>query len=90
MDRNVLLVLVSARGDSAPKVQQILTAWGCLIKTRLGVHDGTLDKCTDSGLIFLELVGEREKHEELARKLNLLKGVQARLVSLSLPEPADQ
>ena len=86
MERDIMLVLVSIRKESAPRVQQILTDWGCLIKTRLGLHQGTLSDCSESGLIFLELVGEKDKHEELARKLNLLKGVQARLVTMSVPD----
>ena len=83
MERNALLILVNTRKKSAPTVQKILTDWGCLIKTRLGLHDGTLDKCSESGLIFLELVGDPAQHEELSRKLNLLEGVQAKLVTLS-------
>ncbi len=82
--KTVLLVLVSKRAKEAPIVQKILTGWGCLIKTRLGIHDGVLDNCSDSGLIILELVGEKAKQKELARKLNLLKGVNAKLVNLSL------
>lgn len=84
MKRNVLLVLVSLRKETAVKVQQILTEWGCFIKTRLGLHEGVLNDCTESGLIFLELAGDESKHQELARKLNLLNGVDAKLVSLSL------
>lgn len=86
MKKNALLVLVSLRKESAVKVQQILTEWGCFIKTRLGLHEGVLDECTESGLLFLELVGEEAKHDELARKLNLLKGVDAKLVKLSIQE----
>lgn len=86
MKRNALLVLVRLRKESAVKVQQILTEWGCFIKTRLGLHEGVLNDCTESGLIFLELVGDEDKHEELARKLNLLNGVDARLVKLSIDE----
>jgi len=85
MSKSVLLVLVGSRKSSAINVQKTLTGWGCLIKTRLGVHDGVLDSCSDSGLLFLELVGEKAKHKELTRKLNLLKGVKAELVELSLP-----
>ena len=84
MERNVLLILVSLRKESAVKVQQILTEWGCYIKTRLGLHEGVLQECTESGLIFLELVGDETKHEELARKLNLLKGVDAKFVKLTV------
>ncbi len=80
----VALILVDNRKDNALKVQNILSQWGCLIKTRLGVHPGTLENCTDNGLIFLELVGEKEKHQELVRKLNLIKGVNAQLVELEV------
>jgi hypothetical protein len=84
-ESHVLLVLVSLRKSVAPRVQKVLTAWGCFIKTRLGLHQGTLKDCTETGLIFLELVGDKKKHLELARKLNLLPGVEAKLVTLKLP-----
>ncbi len=84
MKRTVLLILVKHRQETAEMVQKILTGWGCYIKTRLGIHDGVLENCSDSGLIFLELTGEIEKHEEIARKLNLVKGVDARLVALEV------
>jgi hypothetical protein len=84
MEKSVLLVLIDNRKESADKVQKILTGWGCYIKTRLGIHDGVLDNCSDHGLIFLELVGEGTKHEELMRKLKLVKGVDAKLVSLQV------
>lgn len=84
MERKVLLILISNRKESAETVQKILTGWGCYIKTRLGIHDGILDNCSESGLIFLELIGENEKHEEIARKLNLVKGVDAKFVPLKV------
>jgi hypothetical protein len=84
MKKDVLLVLVNMREKSAEKVQKILTGWGCLIRTRLGLHAGTLENCSDSGLIFIELVGEKEKHLELCRKLDLLPGVNAKLVELEV------
>lgn len=84
MKRTVLLILVSHRKESAEMVQKILTGWGCFVKTRLGIHDGVLENCSDSGLIFLELTGEPDKHEEITRKLNLVKGVDARLVPLEV------
>jgi len=84
MEKNVLLILVSMRKEAATTVQKILTEWGCLIKTRLGLHEDVLDNCSESGLIFLELVGERSRHQEMERKLNLVQGVQAKLVTLSV------
>jgi len=84
MEKDVLLILVSHRKETAVNVQKLLTAWGCLIKTRLGIHDGVLENCSESGLLMLELVGDKEKHSELTRKLKLIDGVSAELVNLSV------
>lgn len=84
MKKTVLIILVDNRKKTAVNVQKILTGWGCLIKTRLGIHDGVLDNCSDTGLIICELVGDKAKKTELTRKLNLLSGVKAKLVDISL------
>ncbi len=84
MKKTILLVLIGKRKEEAVKVQQILTGWGCMIKTRLGIHDGVLDNCSDSGLVILELVGTDEQKQELARKLSVLPGVSSKLVELEL------
>ncbi len=82
MTRNVMLILIGSRQDAAEKVQKILTGWGCFIKTRLGLHDDVLDNCSQSGLIFLELTGDVAQMQEIERKLNLVKSVDARLITL--------
>lgn len=84
MERTILTILVGKRKETAINVQKILTGWGCMIRTRLGLHDGTLDNCAESGLIILELVGEKEKMTEMTRKLTLLEDVSAQLVTLAL------
>ena len=80
--KNVLLILVDHRKDAAVNVQKTLTAWGCLIKTRLGLHEGVQKDCSEHGLIICELVGEKTQLEELQRKLELIKGVSTELVKL--------
>lgn len=82
MKKTVLLVLVGKRKEEAVKLQQILTAWGCLIKTRLGLHTGVMDNCTESGFLFLELYGSDEDNAELARKIAVLPGIESKLVVL--------
>jgi hypothetical protein len=84
MKKSILLILIGKRKEDAVKVQQILTAWGCIIKTRLGIHDGVLDKCSDEGLLILELYGTEEQKNELARKVAVLPGVNSKLVELSI------
>jgi hypothetical protein len=84
MAKTLLIILVGKRKETAVKVQQILTAWGCIIKTRLGIHDGVLDNCSDEGLLILELYGTEEQKKELARKVEVLAGVSSQMVNLSL------
>lgn len=83
--KTILIIVIGNRKESAVKVQQILTAWGCNIKTRLGIHDGVLDNCSDTGLIILELVGKQKDNKEIARKVSLIPGVTSQLVELSIP-----
>ena len=80
--KNVLLILVDHRKDAAVNVQKTLTAWGCLIKTRLGLHEGVQKDCSEHGLIICEMIGEDSQIEELKRKLELIKGVSTELVKL--------
>lgn len=84
MKKSVLLILIGKRKEEAVKVQQILTAWGCIIKTRLGIHDGVLENCSDEGLLILELYGSDEEKQELARKVAVLPGVSSKLVELEV------
>ena len=82
--KTLLLVLIGNRKEAAVQVQKVLTGWGCMIKTRLGIHDGVMDNCSDQGLLILELAGERNKMDELARKVSLINGVSSRLVDLKV------
>jgi hypothetical protein len=84
MTKTVVLIMVANRKEAAVKVQQVLTGWGCMIKTRLGIHDGVLEQCTETGLLILEVVGEEEKKAEMERKLNVIPGVVAKRVDLTL------
>ena len=83
-ETKVILILIDKRTDAAPKVQEILTENGCIIKTRLGVHETTT--CADEGLIFLNVVGSDEDVNELLEELNNVNRVNAKLVQMSLTD----
>ena len=82
--KTILLILIGQRKQAAVQVQKVLTGWGCMIKTRLGIHDGVMENCSDQGLLILELVGDRNKMKELARKVSLIKGVSSKLINLKV------
>lgn len=83
MKKYVMVIMVEKREKTAQRVQKTLTGWGCLIKTRLGLHGGVMDNCSDHGLIILELAGKPSENKELQRKVDLIKGVSAKLIVMS-------
>jgi hypothetical protein len=82
MKKTVLMATLSMRKLEAIKVQETLTKYGCLIKTRLGLHGGD-NECSDCGLIILELKGSEKEFKKLDSALKKIKGVKTKLVSLS-------
>ncbi len=75
MAKIILGVKVDHRHEDAPQVQQLLTEYGCYIKTRLGLHKATDDRttCNEDGLILLEFIMDAEKEvAELEEKLGVL------------------
>ncbi len=72
----ILLIKVGNRPKNAVKVQEILTRFGCNIKTRLGLHEfssGCEDQ--DEGIIILELIGEQTEIEKMMSELEKLESV---------------
>jgi hypothetical protein len=84
MSKTLLVILMRMRRAQAVKVQKALTDSGCIIKTRLGIHDGVLDKCSDTGLVILELVGPKADKSRLDKNLRKIPGVKTKLVEISL------
>ncbi|HKL11995.1 MAG TPA: hypothetical protein VJ907_00160 [Halanaerobiales bacterium] len=85
MDKtNVILILIDKRTDAALKVQEILTENGCIIKTRLGMHETS--NCAEEGLIFLNVKGSEDNINELIKELDNIKRVDAKLVKMSISD----
>jgi len=79
---NIMAILVESRSSEAQKLQKVLSENGCVIKTRLGIHDTADDKCSDSGVIILNLTGTDEEIDSLEKELNSLKGIKAKIIRL--------
>lgn len=80
MERTLIMgIQVVDREHAAIAVQHILTANGCLIKTRLGLHDTGGDYCSSAGLILIEFVkGKVEEVNALEAALTSIDGVKIR------------
>lgn len=78
MEYIITAIKIEKRENSAVKVQNILTEYGCIIKVRLGLHDVPSDTCTSSGLVLLEIINHDNKLNEMLEKLNSVDGVTAK------------
>lgn len=60
--RVIMGILIGHREEEALKVQELLTKYGCYIKTRLGLHDTAVEgTCSSKGLLILEFLPGNEE-----------------------------
>jgi len=78
-------VHITERIKHVPQVQQLLSAYGCNIKTRLGLHEVGPDVCSPNGLLVLEMYGDEKKCGELKDKLNAVEGVECKAMTFEHP-----
>ena len=74
----IIGIRVNERSEAAPKVQELLTQNGCLIKTRLGLHEG----CAENGLILLQVCGEPDNILKLEQNLRSIPTVKVSSMSI--------
>jgi hypothetical protein len=74
-DHMILGIHLQNRVRQAGAVQKLLTAHGCCIKTRIGLHDVHETYCAPNGIILLELAGDMKEAAALTRALKAIKGV---------------
>jgi|YNPMSStandDraft_1061717.scaffolds.fasta_scaffold215315_1 hypothetical protein len=82
-DHVLLVVHVSQRTRQASKIQTVLTRFGDIIHTRLGLHDTHGGPGTPDGLIVLELRGAEKDMSRLAQALRNIRGLEVTLVRFS-------
>jgi hypothetical protein len=82
MSYKLIMIKIEKRDPEAVDVQNILTEFGCCIKTRLGLHEVETDQCSASGLIILQLGSNMCNVDEFMKKLNDLPHVTAKFVEL--------
>lgn len=79
MQKKILGVSIDLRSEAAQNVQNILTKHGCIIKTRIGLHQQKENKCAEKGIVILELTDDcGENCKKLESDLSAIKNVLVR------------
>ena len=75
-------IRLSSRINNSTAFQDILTKYGCIIKTRLGLHDTSCGVCSPYGIIILEIVNNEEMTQSLILDLQNFEGVKFNIMEL--------
>ena len=78
----VMVILQENRSETAVKVQDVLTKYGCFIRVRLGLHESGVDQCTNHGLIMLQLCGPQLPIDEFQAALTAIAHVKVKIMNL--------
>ncbi len=54
----IIGIEIPERNTDAIKLQEMLTHFGCSIRTRIGLHYGTEKNCSNSGVVLLDVSGD--------------------------------
>ena len=78
--QTIMAISIDNRQADAPKFQKLITRYGCLIKTRIGLHQ--IESCAEDGLIILQICGDEVQIKALAEEVNSLESARAQWMML--------
>ena len=78
----IMTIIQDNRVETAVKVQDVLTKYGCYIRVRLGLHDAAVCSCTNSGIILLQLCGEDVPVKQIEQELQQVPNVKVKSMNL--------
>ncbi len=77
-ETRILGLQILDRIKEAGLTQSILSKYSHIIKSRLGFHEVSEEKCSRVGLIILQLTGNPEEWDKLEKELNNIDGIRIR------------
>lgn len=78
----IIVISVERRQEISSKVQEVLTKFGCIIQTRLGLHNSSKDSCSSNGLIILECIDDEQEVKKLNDALLGIEGIKVKIVNI--------
>lgn len=82
METTIMAITIDPRSAHAPQVQTILTKHGCIITTRLGLHEVSETSCSEAGLIILHIHSSLDEVKVLEKELLEVNDVKVKYMTL--------
>ncbi len=68
----IIGISLDNRLETSVELQQILTQYGCIINTRVGLHSADSTVCSGKGIILLEVFGDSQPlQDELSKRWSI-------------------
>lgn len=83
-EKRIIGIYISERQKESVKIQEVLTKFGCYIRTRIGLNDMQNTPCNDCGLVLLEMDGNIEEAKKLEIELHKIQNLQIQTMSFNL------
>ena len=80
----IIGLLITDRIKEAGRMQQSLTKYAHVIKSRLGFHEVSEDVCSRIGVVILQLAGSAEECNKLEDELGQIGGLEVQRMVFSL------
>lgn len=75
----IMGIRLDNRTQTAVDFQKTLTEYGCIIKTRLGLHNASASACSPNGIILLEVIDD-EQAKEFKNALSAIEGIEIQVM----------
>ena len=56
--KTIIGIKLNNRAETSRQMQEIITDYGCIIRTRIGLHDVDCGQCSTNGIILLEVIND--------------------------------
>lgn len=73
--KTIIGIKLNNRAETSNQMQDILTNYGCIIRTRIGLHDVDCGQCSQNGIIILEVIND-ELLPKLQKELCSIDGIE--------------
>ncbi|MCD8377475.1 MAG: hypothetical protein LUB59_01660 [Candidatus Gastranaerophilales bacterium] len=70
----IIGIKLSNRTETSTEFQNVISKYGCMIKTRIGLHSTCSAVCANYGIILLEIIDDSEI-VQLKKDLTAIEGV---------------
>ena len=86
MKKHILVgVHITERAIHAGDVQNVLSKYGCSIRTRLGLHEADSGVCSPTGLIVLEMTDDETTVADMTSELQAFEGIEVQQMVFDHP-----